>query len=279
MNGPEITAPTSITIDEDSQNNAVNGFSVSDADGDNITVTISAQGLLTLGQTTGLNFSLGDGTADSTMTFTGSAADINAALAGLVYSPAADDDNGDSISISVTGTQSGAGTFGSSIDLDDILNGGGSDGFVIEGADRDDESGWAVSNAGDVNGDGIDDLLVGAIGADPDSDSNAGESYVVFGSSSGFSATFDLGSLNGSNGFTIKGVDAGDQSGWSVSNAGDINNDGIDDIIIGAKFADAGGDSNSGESYVVFGSNSFGSTVDLASLKRKQWLQTQWYRC
>ena len=269
MNGPEITAPSSITVSEDSQGNAVNGFSVSDADGNNITVTISAEGLLTLGQITGLNFSVGDGTADSTMTFTGSAADINAALAGLLYSPASDDDNGDSISISVTGTQLGAGTFSSSFNLSSLLsaNGGdGSQGFVIEGAEREDESGWSVSNAGDVNGDGIDDLLIGAKAADPDGDSAAGESYVVFGTSSGFSASFDLGSLNGSNGFVIKGVDAGDESGWSVSNAGDINNDGIDDIIIGAKFADAGGDNSSGESYVVFGSNSFGSTVDLASL-------------
>ena len=269
MNGPEITAPSSITVSEDSQGNAVNGFSVSDADGSNITVTISAEGLLTLGQITGLNFSVGDGTADSTMTFTGSAADINAALAGLLYSPASDDDNGDSISISVTGTQLGAGTFSSSFNLSSLLsaNGGdGSQGFVIEGAEREDESGWSVSNAGDVNGDGIDDLLIGAKAADPDGDSAAGESYVVFGTSSGFSASFDLGSLNGSNGFVIKGVDAGDESGWSVSNAGDINNDGIDDIIIGAKFADAGGDNSSGESYVVFGSNSFGSTVDLASL-------------
>ena len=269
MNGPEITAPTSIVVDEDSQNNTIVGLSVSDADGEDITVTISAEGLLSLGQTTGLNFTVGDGTADGTMTFTGSAANINAALAGLVYSPAANDDNGDSISISVTGTQAGSGAFSSSFDLADLLSGNGGDGsegFVIEGADGDDESGWSVSNAGDVNGDGIDDLIIGAIGADPDGDSNAGESYVVFGSNSGFSASLDLGNLNGSNGFTIKGVDAGDQSGWSVSNAGDLNNDGIDDLIIGAKFADAGGDSNAGEAYVVFGANSFGSTVDLASL-------------
>ena len=59
--------------------------------------------------------------------------------------------------------------------------GDGSSGFVLSGIDEDDRSGWSVSAAGDVNGDGIDDFIIGAIGADPGGDSYAGESYVVFG--------------------------------------------------------------------------------------------------
>ena len=47
----------------------------------------------------------------------------------------------------------------------------------------------------------------------------------------------DLSDLNGTNGFTINGIDAGDYSGYSVSSAGDVNGDGIDDIIIGADYA------------------------------------------
>jgi hypothetical protein len=74
---------------------------------------------------------------------------------------------------------------------------------------------------------------------------------VVFGSSS-FGSSLDLSSLNGSNGFVINGIDLGDYSGRSVSNAGDVNGDGIDDLIIGAYGADPNGN-YSGESYVVYG--------------------------
>ena len=61
-----------------------------------------------------------------------------------------------------------------------------------------------------------------------------------------------VGPTGGFAGLVINGVDAGDYSGNSVSGAGDINGDGIDDLIIGARFADPNG-SLSGESYVVFG--------------------------
>jgi Ca2+-binding RTX toxin-like protein len=74
----------------------------------------------------------------------------------------------------------------------------------------------------------------------------------VFGSNSGFGAGLDLSTLDGSNGFAINGIAAYDQSGFSVSSAGDVNGDGFDDLIIGARYADPNGIS-SGQSYVVFG--------------------------
>ena len=58
--------------------------------------------------------------------------------------------------------------------------------------------------------------------------------------------------LNGSNGFVIDGINTSDNSGYSVSRAGDVNGDGIDDLVIGARDADPNGN-NSGETYVVFG--------------------------
>ena len=70
---------------------------------------------------------------------------------------------------------------------------------------------------------------------------DSGESYVVFGKSGGFASALDLSSLNGSNGFRLDGIDADDQSGYSVSSAGDVNGDGFDDLIIGAYDGDAGG--------------------------------------
>ncbi|MEH6523794.1 Ig-like domain-containing protein, partial [Sulfitobacter sp.] len=143
----------------------------------------------------------------------------------------------------------------------------GTNGFRIDGIDADDRSGFSVSSAGDVNGDGIDDLIIGATGGDPNGTSNAGESYVVFGSSGGFSSSLSLSALDGTNGFRIDGIDADDFSGRSVSSAGDVNGDGIDDLIIGAYRADPNGTSDAGESYVVFGgTGGFSSSLSLSAL-------------
>jgi Ca2+-binding RTX toxin-like protein len=148
-----------------------------------------------------------------------------------------------------------------------LLDLNGSNGFAINGIATFDQSGYSVSSAGDVNGDGFDDLIIGAAYADPNGINNAGQSYVVFGSNSGFGAGLDLSELNGSNGFAINGIAASDYSGRSVSSAGDVNGDGFDDLIIGAHLADPNGMTVAGQSYVVFGSNSgFGDSLNLWDL-------------
>ena len=130
----------------------------------------------------------------------------------------------------------------------------GTNGFTLTGIDRFDWSGYSVSSAGDVNGDGYDDLIIGARGADPDGRNLAGETYVVYGgvSAAGTDGVLDLSALDGTNGFTLTGVDPGDLSGASVSSAGDVNGDGYDDLIIGASRADPNGHA-SGETHVVYG--------------------------
>lgn len=101
----------------------------------------------------------------------------------------------------------------------------GTAGITIFGADTLDFSSGSVSLAGDVNGDGFDDLLIGADAADASGNtkSNAGEIYVIFGGVS-LPTTINLANL-GTAGMTIFGAEAGDYSGRSVSSAGDVNGD------------------------------------------------------
>ena len=102
----------------------------------------------------------------------------------------------------------------------------GTNGFRLDGVGRD-LSGHSVAGAGDVNGDGFADILVGArvpTAAMP----MPGETYVVFGKASDFAATFDLATLNGNNGFRLDGIDAVIRAA-AVSSAGDVNGDGFDD--------------------------------------------------
>jgi Ca2+-binding RTX toxin-like protein len=185
----------------------------------------------------------GDGYGDLIVGATG--ADANGASSGAGYV--------------VFGKASG---FAADLDLGSL---DGSDGFRLSGAAADDFAGISVESAGDVNGDGLADLIVGATGADP-SGNYSGASYVVFGQVAGFGADFDLGSLDGSNGFRLGGVAAFDRSGTSVASAGDINGDGFSDLIVGATGADPNG-AYSGASYVVFGQDGgFGANIDLSSL-------------
>ncbi|MDJ0626610.1 MAG: peptidoglycan DD-metalloendopeptidase family protein, partial [Rhodobacter sp.] len=135
-----------------------------------------------------------------------------------------------------------------------------SDGFFIQGDMANDQSARSVSSAGDINGDGIDDLIIGAAGVDVVD--QEGAAYVIFGKDQGTRGNIDLSSMSGSDGFVIRGDNPGDQVGWSVSSAGDINSDGIDDLIVGAPGRDIGG-----AAYVLFGkAGSTRDDIELSSL-------------
>ena len=156
---------------------------------------------------------------------------------------------------------SGDGTVNLSSDL------GGTGGFVLNGIDIGDNTGRSVNLAGDVNGDGIEDVVVAAPFAAPNGGSS-GEVYIVFDATNvGSSGTIEATALNGANGFIFNGAASGDETGYSVSSAGDFNGDGIVDLIIGAPYADPGGN-NEGKAYVLFGSTNIGvgGTVEASDL-------------
>lgn len=131
----------------------------------------------------------------------------------------------------------------------------GTNGFALDGLGEDDSLGASVAGAGDVNGDGLGDLVLGAPGVS----SFAGAAYVVFGTDAGFPASFDLTTLDGTNGFVVAGATPAGLAGDQVAGAGDLNHDGIDDLVVAAPGADA--------AYVVFGSDAgFSAVLDVASL-------------
>ncbi len=108
-----------------------------------------------------------------------------------------------------------------------------------------DNAGISVAGAGDVNGDGFDDLLIGAY-LNNDGGADAGAAYLVLGSASPTS-------INLSTAIQYTGEAAGHQAGFSVAGGGDVNGDGFDDMLIGAPLNGDGG-AAAGAAYLVLGS-------------------------
>jgi hypothetical protein len=133
----------------------------------------------------------------------------------------------------------------------------GTNGFRINGAQSYDWSGLRVSAAGDFNADGYDDLIIGT-------NEVFGSTYVVFGTDENIGAELNFADLDGTNGFRILGADGSERSAVSVAHAGDVNGDGIGDLILGNSYAHG---SRAGETYVIFGGNhTYSDTFSLADL-------------
>jgi len=121
-------------------------------------------------------------------------------------------------------------------------------GFYILGNAANDYFGGAICSAGDVNNDGYQDIIIGALRKG----GTIGAGYVVYGGPKSSFSNIDMGTtpLNPTTtGFSIMGEAVGDSLGWSVSTLGDINKDGYDDIIIGAAWKNG----YQGAAYVIYG--------------------------
>lgn len=157
-----------------------------------------------------------------------------------------------------------------SIQLSNVASGG----YDISGPDPGDHAGFSLSSLGDVNGDGIADILVGANFADPSSHNAAGEAYVVFGGGSNLTALdaadgstdhhSSLANLSTATGYVLFGNAIGDNAGIAVAGIQDINGDGIADLMVGAWMTDPGGQANAGSAYIVFGGSANLAALDTA---------------
>ena len=175
----------------------------------------------------------------------------------------------------------GSTSFPSSLELSDIVAGDGSTGFVINGIEgntgegetlvKRGKAGASVHSGGDFNGDGYNDLAIGAPRATNGSSIvDIGEAYVVFGKSASevpFPAVMELSELDGSDGMTIRGLDQGDSFGSHVALTS-FNGNAYADLVITAPGGDPNGRADAGETYVVFGSSVVptGGVIDLATV-------------
>ena len=138
---------------------------------------------------------------------------------------------------------------------------------IFDGESAKDEAGQAVSAVGDINGDGYDDSLVGAPKND-ESAKNAGAAYLLLGAAAVPSSALSNADAK------LTGEGEGDNAGYSMAAAGDVNSDGFMDILIGAPVEDESG-AFAGAAYLLLGAVSALPTVDLSGADAKLTGETQ----
>ena len=109
-----------------------------------------------------------------------------------------------------------------------VINDSTENGPVLAG---DDQFGYSVENLGDLDGDGVNDLAVGAINDDEGTGTNLGAVHIIFMNTDGSVASIVEINSSTTNGPSLA---ASDNFGTSIANIGDLNNDGVNDLAVGA---------------------------------------------
>jgi hypothetical protein len=127
---------------------------------------------------------------------------------------------------------------------------------TLTGDTAGDAFGYSLASAGDTDGDGLDDLVVGARAYDDGGMADAGAAWIFLGSATGAPS----GSASTVDAARITGAAANDHAGEGVTRGGDIDGDGFTDLLLGAPAADDGAHTNAGALYLLYGpvSGSFG---------------------
>ncbi len=204
---------------------------------------ITGQNLITAGTSATLAIAqhgfTGEGVNDLAGSAVASAGDVDGdGMADLLIGATGDDDGGSNAGkayLVLASTVAGLGSNPSVSSAD----------FYFTGEAAADAAGSALAGVGDIDGDGLDDFMVGASGND-DAGADAGKAYLVLGSS--LAASMSLSGADSS--FT--GAEEGDLLGHVVAGAGDVDFDGFGDALIGAPGRDLGGE-DAGTTYLLFG--------------------------
>jgi hypothetical protein len=151
------------------------------------------------------------------------------------------------------------------VDTADLEAGQGG-GFAIRGARAGDRAGGHVGGGGDVNGDGLADVLVGAATAPSNGATFAGRAYVIFGKTNSTPVQLIAVESGSENGFSIDGSGSNDNAGSSLLSLGDVNGDGMGDVLVASPQASRAGFTATGVTSVVFG-KSDRAPVPLAALE------------